>query len=109
MSKPNVNDLLKRASSLTASELEALCQNSFLRHVPELMENGLDFEAAVKAAYERDLIMLTQMQEVAERKTSHSLNFPTPKQEAYSEFIDQMAKNIYTQINQEKLISQATH
>ena len=97
---PNTEQITSNnANRLSDSEMENFVAGSFLRNVPELMLEGKSFEEAVKLAYERDQEMLIRLQIVAERKRSHSFH-PFGKDEAYSELIDQMSKNLWIRFNE---------
>ena len=81
--------------------LEKLLESSFLRRVPDLMQEGKSLDEAVKIAYETELLFLIEMQSVASRKNSHSFYPHSAQEEALSELIDQMSKNIWIGFNAE--------
>lgn len=87
---------------LSENEIEKLVSGSFLRHIPELLESGLPMEQAVETAYERDLIMLIELQVVAERRASGGWRADSDKDEAHSELIETMSRRIWLKFNENK-------
>lgn len=94
----NIHEIInKKAGTATEEEMQFVVENSFMRNVPELMRQGMDFDTAMKTAYEKDLVLLSQLADVAQ----------TPKRSLYGyraglrELVDGMAERTYTRIRNE--------
>lgn len=83
-----------------SQSIETLVGGSFLRHVPELLATGMPMEEAINAAYERDLLMLVEMQLVAERMSSGGYRAYSDKDKAYAALIEGMSRRVYQRLNE---------